>query len=249
MSCMKKYIDIVPIFNQTPLFWSTFVDIQRRAMFANYRYATSQEEQAFEISQLRTAWSRFKSHFAFAAYDNANLVAFINGIVSADTATVKGLYVLPKYQKIGTGARLLAAAERAASIHVGKMGLFAVDGAEKFYESHKYTLASKTGLHSKSVFGASRDTVVPVFWCRPEMASSYQRLAAHYDLEFSADDVNKHHAPMFAYIDKLGHHTGYILGGWTDGGVRVAQLCTINDSSSSKIARHLIEAMAKMNFR
>lgn len=252
MSGMIKHINIIPVFNQAPLFRSTFVGIQTQAMLGNYNYHTVPDEVNFEISQLYSAWRRFKSHFAFVARDGDKMVGCINGIIVDGVATIKGLYVLPAYQKMRTGARLLAAAERAASIHTDKMELFAVDRAETFYESHKYTLVSKTGMHGKSIRGAARDTVVPIFWCRPEMKAQCQLLAAHCDLEFSADDVNVHHAPMFAYIDGDDRIGGYILGYIPDNmnsDVRVHQLCSAPDAAGNGVARRLIESMAQMNIR
>lgn len=244
-----KHIWIVPLFNQTPFFWSEFVSIQNKSMQGSYGYVATPEEAAFEISKLNSSWRRFSSHFAFGAYDGNRMVGFINGVISRNVATVKGLYVLPAYQKRGAGARLLSAAERAASIHVNSMELFAVDGAAGFYEARKYTVAPSTGQHAKSMRGAMEDIVVPVFYCRPDMARHYQGLAAGYDLEFDADDVNVRHMPMFVYVDGFGCHTGYILGRAVNGDIRVRQLCVHPGAASADVVRRLMESMAGMNIR
>lgn len=245
---MSRHINIIPVFNQSSLFWATFADVQSRAILGAYCYYTSQEEMAFEIAKLSSAWHRFKSHYAFGAYDGDKMVGCINGLITRGGANVSGLYVLPDYQKMGIGARMLAAAERSASVHVTQMELFALDGATTFYESHKYNLAPKTGQHIKSIFNAARDTVVPIFWCRPEMTAAYQRIAELYDLRFDAEDVNTRHMPMFAYIDKFGRPVGYIRGIIRNHTVHVTHMC-INDGASMYVSGALIRAMAQMNVR
>ncbi len=248
-----KYINIVPIFNQAaPYIWSTFAHIQSDAMHAVYRYETTPEEMAFNISELNTSWHRFRSHFAFAAYDGDKMVGCVDGIIQNKVAGIHGLYVLPTYHKMGIGDRLLAASEHAASVHTNMVELTALNRARPFYTHRKYCLVADThDIYRKNINLAAAGTVVPLFRCAVPQAAQCTRLAARYDLSFDVAAVNHAHVPMFVSLDENCDINGYVLGAPNATGkdMRVTQLCVAICATENEIARHLLEQMARMNIR
>ncbi len=248
-----KYINIVPIFNQkAPLVWSTIAAIQAAAMKAVHRYETSCEESAQTIAELNDAWHRFKTCFAFAAYDGDKMVGCIDGVVKKKVASVNGLYVLPQYHRMGIGGRLLASAERAASLVADDMELVILSRVRPFYEQRGYTRVERTdNLYRKSIAGAQFDAALPLFGCSPKLAQQCSDIAVAYDVQFTAASVNMAHMPTFVQLDKDMGLSGYIQGEYSDaiGAYRVTQLCINPRVRQNRIVTNLVECLAKMNQR
>lgn len=246
-----KNISIVPVFNQKDSYvWARFVCIEDAAMRAVYKYKATSAENAFLISQLCTRW-HWGPCFAFAAYDDDRMVGCVHGTINSPYAKIQGLYVLPQYHRMGIGARLLTASERAVSVYADFMNLVALGKAENFYRSHNYSLISpKDCTYVKRIGDSARRNIVPIFVCPDSMVTRCEMIATAYNLHFDVANVNSMHLPMFAYLNENAEIDGYIACDIScdDNNFHVSQLC-LAAQSNNYVACKLIENMARMNIR
>lgn len=227
-----KQINVYPIFDQSaPSVWSDFVNIKYSALRYSYGFEFPAENRADNIEWLKSAWNNGVPHFAFAAYDNDKMVGYIRGGMNAHFATIHDLYVLPGYMKQGVASRLLASAEKAASIVTHDIQVMALKGAASFYQLLGYSLLSVAdSVYKKSLWGYIGPDIVPVFWCTDKIAKQCQEIASDckFGCKFDASDVNEKHLPMFVRLDSTDGLIGYMVGkyGTPDNpGFHTKQIC------------------------
>ncbi len=200
-------VRIFPIFNQAaPNVWHDFAHICASTMLTNYHYEMSDEEIADQQEKDAEAWLKRRLKFAFGAYDDAKMIGFIQGYVSAATAHVDCLYVLHPYQKMRVGHRLLYAAEKAVASYATKVELISLRDACDFYKSHDYYSPNQTNWYWKNLGGKSRCDSVPVFKCYAWLTRQCRALAP----DFNQDIVNVLHEPMWAYFDESSKLRGFV---------------------------------------
>ena len=200
-------IKIVPIFDQTaPGIWDDFLRIRAAAMEFNYNYDLSSDEKSNALSEYKSEYSRASYNFAFAAYDNIEMVGFIRGNGIGATATIKCLYVLPDYQRHHIGHNLLTAAERSIAPAYKNIELISLWHAEKFYQHHKYTTKYGTNKYIKRVDDPYCFNV-PLFGFPARIKHKCSNLFPDLDVSTLIAPI----APLFAHFDVRGDIDGMLV--------------------------------------
>ncbi|MCM1294219.1 MAG: GNAT family N-acetyltransferase [Muribaculaceae bacterium] len=188
-------IKIKPIFNQSaPGVWDIFARIQAAAVVADYNIEWPESQHASVVTEYQRQWRHRTSNFAFGAYDSDSLIGFIRGNISRSEMKIEGLYVLPEYQNLKIGGRLLDAAERAGSLGTGYVSLTARPLAERFYQRHGYH-ASYSTVYDKSIRAAGRSGAVPVFKLSAPLARIVADMLAPYNISIERN------SPAFVYMN------------------------------------------------
>lgn len=208
-------VRILPIFDQSaPGVWDDMLRIRIAAMQHNYSLVLTDDEITNAASELCHSWRHLSSNFAFAAYDGDKMVGCLNGDIQKRVAYIRHLYVLPEYQGLQIGSRLLSAAERAVSIEARHTSLVSLAGAEKFYQRMGYH--SLTGLNNyvKEV-SLSKCSCLPVFHASGSFNRACEKLRATYADMPDVVSATRQHLPVFAeyYIDSNLRAMGIINSG------------------------------------
>ncbi|MDE5615328.1 MAG: GNAT family N-acetyltransferase [Alphaproteobacteria bacterium] len=202
-----KDITIIPIFNQAaPGVWEDFAHIHADTMRTNYNYIIDSAEMSDAIVADRRKWTR-GTHFAFGAYDDGNMIGYIQGDATGRCATIQSLYVLFEYQKMHVGRDLLRYAERAVKLFANRTELIALTKAEPFYRAQGYRNLY-SNVYAKDIADAPRCECLPVFKCSRPLANKCIAL----NPEFDASAVNKEHQSLFVYFDVDSKVIGYAAG-------------------------------------
>ncbi len=215
-------IGIIPLFNQDAAIWDDFLSVRCAAICGAYNQKLSPDECRAALKGLESAWRRRKHNFAYAAYDNADMIGFVQGDCMSGVATVRGLYVRPEYQKSGIGYKLLQNAERTARFGAHSMDLIALLGAVSFYKKCGYTALCFNGTASNHFAKCAPDLphcgVLPLFCATAPVKNACSRIAHDNNAIFNPADINKKHMPAYVYLDVAGDIQAYgindnILGG------------------------------------
>lgn len=228
-----KDITIVPIFNQSvPGVWEDFAYICADTMRTNYNYKVDGAEITEAINKDRAKWRR-GTHFAFGAYDDNEMIGYIQGNATGRCATIQSLYVLADYQKLHIGRRLLQQVERAATLFANRVELTALVKAEPFYRAHGYS-NMYSNVYAKTLPNAPRCECLPVFKCAGAMTKQLIALSPDFD----AAAINKEHLPAFAYFDVNSKIIGYSVGE----NIVISRGCGLSDIVRSSLVRNIAKA-------
>lgn len=201
-----KQIKIFPIFNQdTKGVWDKFIKIHSAALAGN-GINFSEKNIADCKYVLEDNWQTKLGNFAFAAYFGRSMVGQINGYLIEDGVFVENLYVLPKYQNIGVGGKLLKAAEKSAS--VSKKCLFSSFEAGEFYEKQKYFLTNEACFYERNIQNEGSCDTVPLFYCPANIAKACNKISGK-EYKLQSKTVNELHKPVFVYRDINNVISGY----------------------------------------
>lgn len=215
MFYMKNETTILPIFNQAEeSVWYNFLCIRDNATQHVAKSVMSPKDYELAMADLESSWKRRSFNFAFGAYDDNAMVAFIQGDCVNNVATIRSLYVLPEYMKQKLGSRLLKSAEKAACFGARSLDLVSLVNAQKFYEFHNYTAIAKGSNHYiKSINNQmrARSMVFPVFKATKSITYACKEIAKLYGDTFDASYVNQRHLPMFLYLDAFGEINGFAV--------------------------------------
>lgn len=202
-------IKIVPIFDQSaPGVWDDFADIRKAARFRKNVQIYVDIPACEFINEFVDSWKRYKNHFAFGAYDNGEMVGFVRGHMLRHSGYLDGMYILPEYQSLGIGSRLLVKGEDAIKMFSKRAELVARHSAISFYNERGYTALTGYGVLSreKELKPRRSVSVQPLFFSSAHIS---RQCAAIYP-EYNADYVNVEHRPAFVYLDTLGNIGGFV---------------------------------------
>ena len=200
---MKKLnFEISPIFKQTNPIWTEFMHIEC-ACDEKLNYHPDDMDKQRMMLNYKADWQENRYKFAFAAYRANRIIGFTRGYLGSEPGEtyIAGLYVLPRYHKIGIGTKLLKMAERTSSIVADRVGLIALPNAVDFYLL-KNDYEQREGSTKKDL-SPFITGVVPVFqWMT-------RKINCKFNVE--VDNVllraNKNQ-PMFIYLNEFGEVDG-----------------------------------------
>lgn len=209
-------IDIVPIFNQAaPNVWDNFMNIRMAAMHHVYSYKMSSSEHEDALKQMMLGWKKRSFNFAFGAFDNGDMVGFINGDCVDNVATIRGLYVLPECMSQKVGGRLLKIAEKIGSFGARSLDLVSCQKSKTFYEHYDYTpITEGSNRYMKKITSSNKPhcATLPVFYITQKLDKTIKKISSANKSSFDAEHVNNLHAPMYMYIDADCAVQGVLLG-------------------------------------
>ncbi len=233
-------ITIFPIFNQAvPRVWDDFIRIRIAAMRVNYNLEMTADDIAHAMQEMQSAWNHYAFNFAFGAYDGADMVGCIHGDCSQRVASIRHLYVLPEYQGLRIGSRLMSAAEAAVSVAANKLDLVALGHAEDFYKKRGCTSPLNTNVFVKDIVGGGRCQAVPLFWCPTSVSRACDDLSRVSNCTFDAGRVNQEHRPTFVYRDVNSNIVGYGIVGTNSNNTDDVRVCTQFQHAASFVLRRL----------
>lgn len=211
---MKELI-ILPIFDQSaPGVWDGMLRVRIAAMQHNYNIRLTDKELTDAMSVFQKSWRQLSHNFAFAAYDGDKMIGCLNGDIQKRIAYIRHLYVLPEYQGLRIGGRLLSAAERAVSIHARHTDIVSLAGAEKFYQHMGYHSLTGSNNYTKDI-SLPKCSCLPVFHASGSFNRACEKLrATQSDMPDIILATRQHH-PVFAeyYIDLNLRAVGVINSG------------------------------------
>ena len=211
-----KEINIVPIFNQSaPKIWEDFMHIRTVTRKVNYGLETSQKDFRDTMDEFKKNWNKPSQNFAFAAYNNNEIIGFISGTYDIKIAKIEHLYVLPQYQGQHIGKMLLNAAESAISIDAHTSDLIAMGNSDKFYEKHGYYSETKTNHYKKSVKNCGHCQIAPVFRCTPTLINKFAKISGKACESYNRKKITQERIPVFIYRDINSKVTGFGICGNT----------------------------------
>ncbi len=206
-------INIIPLFKQDASIWDDFLSVRCASIRGAYNQKLSLDECMAALKGLESAWRRRKHNFAYAAYDNADMIGFVQGDCMSGVATVRGLYVRPEYQKSGIGHKLLKNAERTACFGARSMDLIAMIGAMDFYKKCGYTALRFNGTELNHFAKDAPDfphcTTLPLFCATAQVKNACSKIARDNRVTFNHADINTLHMPAYAYLDVMGDIQAY----------------------------------------
>lgn len=207
-------INIFPIFNQAaPGVWNDFANIQLNALSYNYGYSAGIYDGNSLIRIWRGDWDRTTHNYAFGAYNGGRMVGYIRGLVYDSETCVNDLYVLPPYQGMHVGRRLLDAAERVAALCTGRIYLYPLKNAVNFYRACGYCSdENDVDMCKLPDLSACRFTAVPVFKSVSCISNPCSSIAKRYNATYSGPLIVREHLPAFVYVDAYGKIRGYLVG-------------------------------------
>ena len=242
--CGMSEITIFPIFNQAvPHVWDDFLRIRIAAMRVNYNIEMTADEIARAMCDMQAAWNHYAFNFAFGAYDGANMVGCIHGDCSKRVASIRHLYVLPKYQGLRIGSRLMNAAEATVSVAANSLDLVSLGHAEEFYRKRGCVAPLNTNVFVKNVVGTGRCQAVPLFWCPASVSRACDDLSHVSNCSFDVGAVNQEHRPTFVYRDVDSNIVGYGMVGANGNNTDDVRICTQFKSATSFVQRRLNNAI------
>ena len=184
--------DIIPIFDQ-PLagVWHDFAQIE--VLCDSEKYGYNPDCQGIYKDHFDN-WDNFKHNFAFGAYYNNQMIGFASGYLKeAGIFYLRNLYVMPEFNGLGVGSKLLRQTETMARVFAKSLELVPLPGAISFYEQKGYKTIYN-GRMSKELpcYGSG---VVPVFhWIKSD---------AHMDVKTLVDSrilrANPNQ-PIYVYV-------------------------------------------------
>lgn len=213
-------ISILPIFNQSnPNVWDDFLYIRAAAFRHSCGYIMTDKDYDDALKDFLDGWRRRKFNFAFGAYDDADMVGFIQGDCMDNVATIRSLYVLPEYTSQKIGSRLLKSAENAGAFGAKMLDLISLPRAQKFYERYNYTpIYHGSNHYIKDITNETRTccSVVPVFKSTPSITRMCKRITSFTGNDFNPSHINVNHMPMFVYLDSDFTIQGFAISTPTD---------------------------------
>lgn len=204
---MMSDIKIFPIFNQAaPGVWDDMMRVRVAAMEHNYNHKMSADEIAEAMANYQEKWNTYRKHFAFGAYDNDKLVGSIQGDCEDGVISMRQLYVLPDYQKIGIGRKLMSAMEDACAFDADIIELVALYSATPFYKSIGYTSPTHDNylINDKISQVKGPHKITPMFWTNAASTRRCSALSKKSGQKFAPTGVDTHHSPVFIYRDLNG---------------------------------------------
>ena len=210
-------IKILPIFNQAEDgIWADFIRIRSVATHHVCGYSMSQLDRDNWKKEYERAWKLRSFNFAFGAYDNVDLVGFIQGDCVDRIATIRNLYVLPEYMGNKIGSALLNSAEKICTFGATSLDLVSLPSAQKFYEKYDYKpIFSGSNHYIKDVTEqmSARSTVVPVFKITSKVGNTCKKIAKECGEVFNPVLLNGSHRPVFIYLDSFSAIQAFAVAG------------------------------------
>lgn len=211
-------INFLPIFNQAESgVWEDFARIRDAATYHVCGYSMTSKDYDELIKEFMRNWRRRSFNFAFGAYQDDEMVGFVQGDCTGDMATINSLYVMPEHMNKKIGSKLLRLAEKAGAFGATALDLVSLCSAQKFYERYNYIplpIMRTSNHYRKNITKQMRptSTVVPVFKVTKDMDKVCKKISGLYGVEFDASYVNSAHLPMFLYVDAFFDIQGMVLG-------------------------------------
>lgn len=202
-------ITLQPIFDQSaPGIWDDLMRIRIVTVRKKYNTKMSDETIARAMTAFRDSWRRLSFNFAFGAYDGDKMIGCIAGDVQQRTGYIRHLYVLPEYQGLHIGTRLLNAAQTAVAVTANQTDLVALPGAETFYRAHGYKSPYDSNTYIRPVTAPHCETV-PMFHCAPSIMRACGTMYDDENNMLSSAVISAKHMPVFAYYNAESRITGF----------------------------------------
>ena len=126
----------------TPDDATTILDIQKRAFAEEARLCDNWEIPPL-TETLDAVVAHIENQTVLTAWNGAQIVGSVRGLVSGSVCTIRGLSNEPEHQGRGIGSKLLHAIERAHPkvTHFDLLTNTTMTGNVRFYERHGYGIA------------------------------------------------------------------------------------------------------------
>ena len=211
---VMKDVLIAPIFDQAKApVWEDFLHIRNAATFHVTGSSMNKKDYEIALEDFVSGWLSRRLNFAFGAYDEGDMVAFIQGMCIDKVISIQSLYVLPEYMKRRLGCKLLQAAEKVHAFGVAdSFDLISLVNAQKFYEKYDYKPISAGSNHyvkNVRLPMQVRSAVVPVFKPVGVVVKACKEIAKLNGEDFDSGFIKKFHAPLFVYVDCAGNIQGF----------------------------------------
>ena len=228
-------IQILPIFDQSaPGIWDDMLRIRVATMKHNYGVVMSPLDISQAYTDYANAWQTNTKNFAFAAYDDTKMIASIHGDCEDCAISMRHLYVLPEYQHMGLGRRLMSAMENACAFDADMIDLVALYPAVPFYKSIGYTSPTHDNYLVKDISLYNGVQVSPLFWTNSSTSKRCASISRRHHGRFDSANITQHHLPTYVYRASDGMITG--VAGPDDKSVY---------ADSSYIAKYLSHALTQ----
>lgn len=234
-----------PIFNQSES-WVDFINVGAASRLGTYNMITTAEKYVYKMAEYKNNWKRRSFNFAFGAYDNSQMIGFVQGYCLDRVGYIAELYILPEYQGLKIGSRLLTMAENVAVYGANKMELtaLATRRAISYYPKRGYTIRLAPNGFEKKLVKRPCCQTVPVFKVTRPIAKACAQIASVHDDAFDAIQINSSHAPMFIYSNINGDITGFGVSDPDSGNVKT-YVAPHNDVDW--IRKRLIKSFAELS--
>lgn len=236
-----------PIFNQSEFcVWDNFIDIGAASRLGTYGIVTLNDKCIYKMNEYKNNWKRRSFNFAFGAYDNSQMIGFVQGYCLDRVGYIAELYILPDYQGLKIGSSLLTMAENVAVYGANKMELTALgtQRAMSYYPKRGYTIRLAPNGFEKKLVKRPCCQTVPVFKVTRPIAKACAQIASVHGDTFDAAQINSSHAPMFIYVNVQSEITGFGLAGGDNGNIKT-YVAPHNDVDW--IRKRLIKSFAELS--
>lgn len=214
-------IILKPIFNQSES-WIDFINVGAASRLGTYNMVTTDDKYVYRMDEYKKNWKRRSFNFAFGAYDSSKMVGFVQGYCLDRVGHIAELYMLPDYQGLKIGSRLLTMAENVAVYGANRMELTALgtQRALSYYPKRGYTIFVMPNGFEKKLVTRPHCQTVPVFRVTRPIAGACAKIASVYGDTFDAKQINSSHAPMFIYSNINGDITGFGVSDSDNGNIK-----------------------------
>lgn len=209
-----KQVYITPIFNQAcPDVWDDFIAIQSAAMEYNYNTLMSNSDWQDKLKNYKSKLSKYPHSFAYGAYYGNKMVGYIKGYCRRNCAHIDELFVLPKFQKLNIGTRLLSKADSARFFGVSSMELIALPSAIPFYKRCGWAVSfgDINKMIKRPAIGVCR--FVPLFNANKATVEKCNKIAQQHGAVFNPDAINVLHLPAYAFFNFNQDLCAYAIDG------------------------------------
>lgn len=209
-----KQLHITPIFNQSiPDVWHNFIAIQSAAMEYNYSALMSKSDRQDKLQNYKSRLNNYPHNFAYAAYYRNKMVGYIKGYCRRNCAYIDELFVLPKFQNLNIGTRLLARAESARFFGAHFMELVALPSAIPFYQRCGWAISfGDINIMTKNLTNCVY-RLVPIFNANKETVDKCNKIAQDNGTVFNPDAINVLHLPAYAFFNFNQDLCAYAIDG------------------------------------
>ncbi len=207
---MSIEIQLFPIFNHTaPDVWDDFCNVKLQAWRGTYGIQTSDQDRKNTMTEFRKWVARDAHTFAFGAYAGTQLVGYIRGTQRTTKIVCHDLYVLPEFQRMRIGRRLMGAVEQTYKLNTNRIQLLAMGYSGTFYQKLGFGAPAHDDNYVKILKKTSVYGTIPVFKATEGLMKDCATFNTVHNLELNKQQINDNRAPMFVYYDE-GHH----VDGW-----------------------------------
>ncbi len=209
---MSTEITLFPIFNhKSQEVWDAFCDVKMRSWNGTYGIQTTDQDRNNTMAEFRQWTARDGHTFAFGAYAETQLVGYIRGTYRLNSIKCHDLYVLPEFQHMRIGRRLMTTVEQTYRLSAHHINLLAMGYSGPFYQKLGFGSPAHDDNYVKILKKTSIYGVIPVFKLTQNTIKDCSIFNAQAGTKLSKDAINPNHSPIFIYYDEGRRVDGYAI--------------------------------------